>query len=230
MDPQMPDPSQIELNREQVFLLYATFAGDVVRTAHAAGVRPVDVLKIAEEEGWATKLAPIIELQKSQRPGDVERAINRALNFAQCHRMRLFLEKVLNRVCGMSEEELREYIFTSKDAKTNKEGVVTQPGAKVLSTRALADLATALEKVQAMTYQALQDTANDRSRRKEQTSDDGADAGMLHARIAKAMAEVKSSSTPRAMLFDAQLTLAQSQVESAARNAKPVNPLDNDDH
>ena len=229
MDP-LPDPSEIELNREQVFLLYATFAGDVTRTAHAAGVRPMDVLKLAEDEGWDKKLAPIIELQKSQRPGDVERAINRALNFAQCHRMRLFLEKVLNRVCGMNEEELKEYIFTSKDAKTNKAGEILSPGAKVLSTRALADLATALEKVQAMTYQSLQDTANDRARRKEQVTDDSADAGLLHARIAKAMAEVKASATPRAMLFDAQLTLAQSQVAEAAQSTKPVSPLDNDDH
>lgn len=63
------DTSDIDFDRAQVFLLYATFAGDIVRTAHAAGVRPVDVLRVADEEGWTAKLAPILELSKSQRPG-----------------------------------------------------------------------------------------------------------------------------------------------------------------
>lgn len=217
------DTTEIDFDRAQVFLLYATFAGDVVRTAHAAGCRPVDVLRVAEDEGWMAKLAPILELSKSQRPGDVERAINRALNFAQCHRMRLFLEKVLSRVCGMNAEELQEYIFTSK---TDKNGLETS---KVLSTRALADLATALEKTQAMTYQALGDTAQDRGRRKEQSAGEDNNAGELHVRIAAAMSVVKASATPRAQLFDAQLTLAASQVAEATKIAQsPGNPYNED--
>lgn len=222
------DTTEIDFDRAQVFLLFATFAGDVVRTAHAAGCRPVDVLRVADEEGWTAKLAPILELQKSQRPGDVERAINRALNFAQCHRMRLFLERVLHRVCGMKKEELEEYIMTNKTNKTDKNGF----GTKVLSTRALADLATALEKTQAMTYQALGDTAQDRGRRKEQSAGDDTNAGELHVRIAAAMSAVKASATPRAQLFDAQLTLAASQVAEAAKTAKaeatPGNPYNED--
>lgn len=224
----MLNPDEQDFDRAQVFLLYATFAGDVVRTAHAAGVRPVDVLRVADEEGWMDKLKPIIELSKSQKPGDVERAINRALNFAQCHRMRLFLEKVLNQVCNMTAEDLREYVFLDKPDKNGN-------SAKSLSTRALADLATALEKTQAMTYQALGDTAQDRGRRKEQSSADESNAGDLHARIAAGMAAVKASSTPRAMLFDAQVALAESQKVKQAKlaaivEAAPGNPLDSDDH
>jgi hypothetical protein len=219
--------SEIELDRQQVFLLFATFGGDVVRTAHAAGVRPVDVLRVAEAEGWMAKLGPIIELQRSQRPGDVERGVNRALNFAQAHRMRLFLEKILSRVCGMSEGELQDYIFT------HREGKGQLPGAKMLSTRALADLATALEKCQAMTYLALQDTANDRTRRKEQVTGDDTDAGALHLKIAQAMAEVKALRTPASGLFDAQIELAALKVKEQVKRAEPepvVSPLDNDDH
>src|SRR5688572_22843964 len=106
--------SEVEFDSAQVFLLYATFAGDAVRTAHAAGLRVVDVVRVARDEGWDTKLAPIIELSRSQRPGDLDRAINRAVNFSQCHRMRLFLERVLSRVSGMNAEELEQYILTSK--------------------------------------------------------------------------------------------------------------------
>ena len=220
------DTSEIDFDRAQVFLLYATFAGDVVRTAHAAGCRPVDVLRVADEEGWTAKLAPIIELSKSQRPGDVERAINRALNFAQCHRLRLFLERVLSRVCGMDKHELESYILTSRKDKNGEEG------SKVLSTRALADLASAIEKCQAMTYQALGDTAQDRSRRNEQSAGANNDAGELHIRIAQAMSAVKASSTPRAQLFDAQLAVAASVASEATKTsieaAKPGSPYNED--
>lgn len=220
------DTTEIDFDRAQVFLLYATFAGDVVRTAHAAGCRPVDVLRVADEEGWTAKLAPILELSKSQRPGDVERAINRALNFTQTHRLRLFLERVLSRVTGMSASELEEYILTSK---IDKNGVET---AKVLSTRSLADLATAIEKCHSMSYLALNDTATDRGRRKEQSTNEDTNAGELHVRIAAAMSAVKASSTPRALLFDAQIALAETLIAEATKTAAapPASPLDNDDH
>jgi hypothetical protein len=216
------DTSEIEFDRAQVFLLYATFAGDVVRTAHAAGVRPVDVLRVADQENWTAKLAPILELSKSQQPGSVERAINRALNFTQTHRLRLFLEKVLSRVCGMSEAELKEYVFLDKPDKNGN-------SIKSLSTRALADLATAVEKCHAMSYLALNDTAQDRGRRKEQSNAEDTNAGELHVRIAAAMSAVKASSTPRMALLDAQLAVAATLTREAAKDAKPSNPNDRDD-
>lgn len=224
----LPDPSEVALDREQVFLLYATFAGDVVRTAHAAGVRAVDVLRVADEENWTEKLKPIIELQKSQRPGDMERAVNRAVNYVQAHKLRLFIEKVVGRICGMNEEELKEYLFP-QETQYNKDGSV-RCEVKKLATRALADLASALEKVHSMTYLALNDVAADRSRRKESAADDAADIGALHVRMAAAMAEVKTSPSIRAQLFDAQLTASASVMKEAIQTAPPVNPLDNDDH
>jgi len=212
-----------EIDREQAFLLYATFAGDCEKTAHAVGVRPVDILRVVDEEHWNDRLRSIIELKKSTRPGDLERAINRALNFAQAHRMRLLVERVLHEIAGMTTEQLKSYLFTEHSAKT---GV---PYAK-LSTRALADLATALEKAQSMSYLALNDTVQDRTRRKEQAEDGGSSGGELHARIAEAMARVKESSGPRAQLLDAQLAIANNAAKEQEATAKPANPLDNDEH
>lgn len=210
---------EIKLDREQAFLLYATFCGDVVKTAHALNVRPVDVLKMVEEESWNERLKTILELKQSAKPGDIERAVNRALNFVQAHRMRLFVERILHKLVSMGDEEVAEYMFSDHATKT---GEVF----KRLTTRAVADLASAMEKSHALSYQALNDTAPERAKRKE-PGEDGSAAGDLHAKIAAAMAKIKESSSPRAQLFDAQVEIGQSLVKEIS---KPVNPHDNDDH
>lgn len=224
--PSPEDAQEVVFDREQAFLLYATFCGDLEKTAHALNVRPVEVLRMVDEEGWNERLKSIIELKKSGRPGDIERAINRALNFVMAHKFRLFLERVLSRVTGMSPEEFETYLLTNE----TKDGSFSR-----LSTRALADLASAMEKAQAMSYSALNDTAPERVKRKT-AEDDSTAGGELHARIAKAMAEVKLSRSPRAALFDAQVSVSQATAPVAVRPKlppppeKPGNPLDNDDH
>lgn len=208
-----------QIDRENAFILFATFAGDVTRTAHALNVRPVDVLRMAEDNGWLDKLAPILSLKKSTKPGDIERAINRALNFAQAHRMRLFVSRILNRLCGMSADEFETYLLTNTDSK----GITTPK----LSTRAIADLASALEKCQSMSYAALGDLAQDRAKRGD--SDDDGDSQMdIHARIAAAVAEVKREDTPRALLFDEQLKAGeasklQAEADAISKGSNPYN-------
>jgi hypothetical protein len=220
IDPTLPDPhdNDLKVDRANAFMLYATFCGDVVRTAAALGVTSVTVLKMADEENWAEQLKPILELKKSQRPGDIERAINRALNFVQAHQARMFLQRVLQRMTGFTQEELEEYLLTDRSAKDGSQF-------KRLSTRALADLASALEKAQSLTYMALNDTAQERVRRKE--DDSSGSASDLHLKIAEAMGKVKASNTPRALLFDAQLAVAQDVV---VKSIVPPSPLDNDEH
>jgi len=218
----MQDNSNNEtFDRAQAFLLYTTFTADVERTAHALGVSPVSILRVADAEGWNAKLQNIIALSKSQRPGDFERAVNRALNFTQCHRTRLFLERVLTKLTGFTDEELTHYIFSAHADKTGEKY-------SKLTTRAVADLTSALEKCHAMSYLALGDTAQDRNRRQEQT-DDGASVGVLHIQIAKAMSEAGASTTPRGLLLDAQLEQAASAKARAERQPEG-NPNDNDDH
>lgn len=210
------------IDRENAFMLYAAMCGDLERTAHALNISPVEVLKMADDEKWNDKLKSILELKKSSRPGDIERAINRAMNFVQAHRMRLFLERVIVKLTGMNETELTEYLFTGHSPKDGT------PYLK-LSTRALADLMSALEKAHALSYQSLSDTAQDRSKRVE--SDDGKSGGELHAQIAEAMRKVGRSRTPRAQLFDAQLQIGEKERQRQENlEQSQNNPLDNDDH
>lgn len=209
-------------DREQAFLLYATFTGDIVRTAHALDVPEIAVLRVADEEGWQNRLGPILTMKKSSRPGDVERAINRAMNFVQAHQFRLFVDRVIRRVSGLDDTEFEDYLMC---AHTVKGEVVRK-----LSTRALADLASAMEKAQALTYAALNDSAPERAKRAT-VDDDGAAASEMHAKIAAGMSAAGTSGSPRALLFDAQLAKAAAVVQDMeAKDKKPGNPYDSDEH
>lgn len=216
-----------EIDRAQAFILYATFAGDVEKTAHALGIRPADVLRVVDEEKWTEQLRTVIELKKTAKPGDWDRAINRALNFAQAHRMRLLVERVLHKIIGMDDEALKDHLYSEVNTKTG--GTYRK-----LSLRPLADLATALEKAQSMSYLALTDTVQDRTRRKEQGESETA-GSELHERIAAAVAAVGKSTSPRAQLLDAQLQMAdharKEQVTAKGFTSEPkVHPNDSDDH
>lgn len=191
---------------ENLFLLYATFCGDVARTAHAADLAPELVQGLAAEHGWDKKLKPIIDLKQSTTAGSVERAVNRALNFVQAHRMRLFLERVLKKMAGMSPTDLDSFLFP----QVLRGKVENQMVYQTLSTRALADLASALEKCHSMTYLALNDTATERKERKEDGNDD-ATAVETHLRLAAAMAASGGGSAKsiKAICLDAQLHIAQ---------------------
>jgi hypothetical protein len=208
-----PEAMPQEVNRQTAFLLYATFCGDVERTAHALNVRAVDLLRVADAEGWDNKLAGILALKKSARPGDLERAINRALNYVQAHIWRQFLDRIVQDLCNMSPAQL---------------AACDEKGKPNVSPRSLADLSSALEKAHHMTYAALNDTAGERTKRKLDEDDATASPAQLFTQMAKAMAEVEQSTTPRAMLFDAQLAQAQRLTEKA--QPAPCSPLDDDDH
>jgi len=208
-------PSQrgaILLNKEQAFLLYATFCGDPVRTAAALGVQAFDVIHCAESEDWNGRLKPILDLKKSTAPGDIERGVNRALNFVQGHRLRMLLERVLKDMLDCTDEELRGHLVDLGQAQLREFSKQEQPPTHVkakLTTKAFADLATAIEKAHALTYMALVDTATDRAKRK--SGPDDADTGAdLHAKLAKAMSQLRD--TPAGNAFDAKLGEAQGTV------------------
>jgi hypothetical protein len=203
---QQQHPEVKILGKEQAFLLYATFCGDVERTAHALNVEPSLVIDTAEKYGWNKKLRGIIALKQSAAPGDVERGINRAINFTMAHRYRLVLERVINKLSDMSKKELEAYVMV--DELNTKTGV----SKTVLTTKALADLAAALEKCTLMTYQALADTTQDRARRDE-AEGGGEASGAIHAGIAKAMAEIAADHSPGALMLDAQLAAGQANAE-----------------
>lgn len=207
------------IDRSQAFLVYASFCGDIERTAHALELTPVQVLRVVDEENWTARLKPILELKKSGKPGDLERAMNRALNFVQAHRMRLIVERAIKHFTGMDEQTFSEMM--ANGTRFTKDG---QPALLKMSTRAIADLASALEKAHAMTYQALGDTSQERMRANApaQAGDSYAD---MHAQIAQAMAKAGQSTTPRALLLDAQLAHAQLAPKSPVDDS-----YDRDEH
>lgn len=205
----MPDSSYVKelqknvahIDRENAFLLYAAFTGDLERTAHALGIRTIDVLNIANEDHWGEKLKGILDLKKSGKPGDIERAMNRALNFVQAHRMRLIIERAIRKLSSMTDEELEEYLFTDQTSGDKPMTV------KRLTTRPLADLAAAIEKCHAMSYAALNDTTQERVKRDNLGKDEVA-AGEMHVQMARAMSEAGKSKSIPAQLLDAQLAIA----------------------
>jgi len=201
------DPPSVEIfDKENAFLLYSVFCGDAMRTAHALNVEPALVTKLAEENNWDRLLKPIIDLKQSSRAGDVERAINRAFNFVQAHRARVFLERVLKSLTGMTPNDLEAFLFPKR---TQRDGNVTQ----TFSTRALADLASALEKCHAMTYLALNDTASDRKERGEDGEGGGESASEIHIKLAEAMSKAGAKSKSiKGMILDAQLEMAQERA------------------
>lgn len=208
------------LDRGHAFQLFAIFGGDIIKVAAALEVHPSAVLKAAEEEGWLEKLKPILDLRASARPGDWERSINRAKNYIQAFRFQVFLERVMGKLIALNDADLSEHIFALKIGK-GEDAAVT----RTIATRGLADLASALEKAHSMTYQALNDTATERTKRKERDGQDEA-SGDLFVKISDAMAKVKSSTSPRAQLLDAQLA----EAERIAKESKQTSPLDNDNH
>jgi hypothetical protein len=177
-------PAQIEITEDEIYLLYAAFCGDVDRTAHAANTTPDVVLKLKEAGNWDQKLKSIIELKRSGRPGDVERAINRAINFVQAHRLRMVLENVVREIASMPMKRLMELLLS---------GACDGDGNRIqkLQTRAFADLASAIEKCHAMTYLATNDTSTERKGRDGEFAADGMSMGEIHAKIAASFSKPK---------------------------------------
>lgn len=212
MDNKFLPLGDVIIDREQAFLLFATNCGDIIKTSHALGIDSVALLRVVDEEGWCARLQPILEKMKSHKPGDLERGINRALNFVQAYRLRMILERAIREMTGWTDEQLRANLLQETCTKM---GSSTK-----LSTRWAADFATALEKCHSLTYQALNDTTSERIKRKEESTDGS--ALDLHARIAAAMGSAGGTKTPRGLLFDAQLEVAADIAQKAAIPKPPV--------
>jgi hypothetical protein len=195
-------PLQTKKDIADAFVLYTVFLGDAVKTAHALNVSPEAIVNVAEEQGWNEKVGQLAELRKSDKPGDLERAINRAVNFAQAHRTRQQLERAIEMIENWSQEELESNLMMPiVDKKT---GSISYN----FSARPLADLTAALEKAHTLTYLSLGDTAQDRARRKEETTDSVIAASAMHKQIAEGMAQVGREHSAKTKLLGAQLEQA----------------------
>jgi hypothetical protein len=215
--PTIKNQESKEPDREQAFILYATFCGDVERTAHALDLQPKAVLEMAREGEWQERLSAIIELRETKRPGDVERGINRALNFAQAQEMRKLVQRMMQNLAQMTNKELVEFCM-SVVKTTNKDGTVTEE--RRLGTRPFADLASALEKVHMMSYYALTDTAAERGRRSKE-GPDKASLAQMEAAIREAVTKAAGQSSPQAKLTAEQTARGESL---AKQNGPPSAP------
>jgi hypothetical protein len=198
------DAAQLRLDVEQVFLLYTNFCGDVDATAAAVGCSPRVIAALADAEGWRDKIAHIIAKVKSRKPGDVERAINRAMCFVQAFRYLRFLERACRSMFNWTDAELHDYLVTW-ETKGKGEDVVKVPK---VNARALSDMAHALETAQQMCYFALNDTTPERGKRNE-TGQEELAASAFHAEITAAMDRAAQPATVRGQLAEAQIERAQ---------------------
>jgi hypothetical protein len=163
-----------KLDVSQVFLTYTALVGDVAKTAVALDLDPEIVDQLARDEGWNSKLQRVCLMSKGGKPGDFERAQNRALCFVQGHRLRTLLDGLLVRLQDLTPEQLADEL-TVTGAK----------GARHISARFVADLAAAAEKAHGLTYAALGDTAGERAHR--DSPDEEMNASALHAAVLSAL-------------------------------------------
>jgi hypothetical protein len=191
--------------------------GDFERTAHALHVEAAFVFELAREGQWQERLQAILQLKKSKRPGEVERAINRALNFAQAQEMRKLLFRMMQNLAGMTNKELVEFCISTVKT-TNADGTVTEE--RRLATRPFADLASGLAKVHMMSYYALTDTAAERSKR-SQEDPEGPSAAQIDAAIREAIRKAAGPCSTEAKLVAEQSERADALAkQSAPSNAK----------
>lgn len=198
------DKSKLDVS--QIFLVYMSLVGDVEKTAVALDMSPQLVEDLAESEGWRSKVSRLCVLSKGGKPGDYERATNRALNFVQAHQLRGVLSGMISHFSKLTlEDQLNELIIT------NKEGAPVAVSAKFF-----AELTTAMEKVQGMTYAALGDTLGERKDR-DLSKDGELGADALHAAVIQAL---NSARTPKGIDPAVLVANAQTDIVKQLGNGK----------
>lgn len=195
------------INREQSLLLYVTNGCDVAKTAFSLGIDAVCLQRVVDSEKWDERLGSIREKMKGETPGSVERGINRSLNFVMAHRFRILLERALQVMENWTDSELRDALTSESTSKAGKTSYR-------VSTRWAGDFSSALEKMAAMSYAATNDSATERVRRRDEEGS-GESKIDIHQRIAQVMSGVAESKSPRHLLLDAQLEVADHVAQKA---------------
>lgn len=203
------DTKDITIDASQAFLLWTANNFDCAATAHVLGISAIALQRVIDDEQWVERVAPIVAKIKSQKAGDFDRACNRAIAFVQGTRFRLICERVISEITGWDRETLRENLSPENISKSGS--------SRKISTRFLGDLASAIEKANAICFAALSDTATERAKRNDSAEVPVID---MHAAIAKCMGSVGDSKTPRKMLLESQLEQAES-IKTQAAIPKP---------
>ena len=158
----------------QVFLVFMATIGDVPKTAAALDLDPHFVAWLAEQEGWLEKVKRVSIMSRSEKPGDWERAQNRALNFVQAHRARMLMDRLILALTNSESDDFLEHFRTR-----------TKDGRDGYSARFFSDLMAALDKAHHLSYAALGDSVGERLDRDKE--DGEASANQIHAALLAAL-------------------------------------------
>lgn len=202
------DMSEIDTNNVDVAAVYIGFTalvGDVERTALAFNLTPRVVRHLAEKFDWNDKIRSISMLNKSGKPGDWEKAQNRALSWVQGHMLRSVLQRILENINNMTREDVVRTVINQK-----RTGEVT------FSASFYTDLAAAMEKCHSMCYTALSDSGGDRSRAEKEAVSPEMTMDALHSAMALALNSPVGAGAERVLLEEA--------TEKAVKAAVPKRP------
>jgi len=209
-----------ELNLDHLFLLYATYCGDIKRTANTAGVSEDFVAEKAASLGWTNRIQSLIDLRKADKSVEVQRVVCRTTNFIQAFTLQCIIDDIIHEIQTMERGELIKMLFVEK---LNRNGEGT--GQFTLSLKAFADLATALEKVHWLIYQANSDTVQERTKRKAEKEE--IPTVDIHARLSQAFASMRKI-TPEQMICDATERTQRrtlERIEGCSQPGIPATPL-----
>lgn len=173
----------------QTFLVYMSLVGDVDKTALALDMDPEIVRALAEQEGWVEKIRRVSLLSKSEKPGDHEKGVNRALCFAQSHIFRSMIQRVLDALSKHDGERLLA------DMASIKAGQVS------ISAKLFSDLASAMEKAHHLSYLALGDESASRGGKEGEEEKDFSMAA-THASVLAALNHPVAAGAERKLLED----------------------------
>lgn len=161
--------SEPKIDVSQVFLVFMALVGDVSKTALALDIPEATVQEMADREGWADKVKRISVQSKSGKPGDWERAQNRALNFVQAHQLRRAIDRVITRINEQDAQSLIEH--------TSPQGNVTY------TARIFTELTKAMQSCHEMTYSALGDSVKERDTSTADGETTALNSAALHAAV-----------------------------------------------
>lgn len=208
----LADLPTLSFDREQAFMVYASFSGDAFKTAAAMSVPETEVFQAEREGKWRDRLEAVVKLKSHGKPGDVERGFNRVNNFVQAHRMRCVLDRVVSRLYSLDTQGVIDFASTITVRKLR--GVDDEIEEHKIGTRVFSDLLTAIEKCQMLTYMALGDTATERKVRNEQG--DEVASRDIHAQIAEAVSKAAGDNVRQALAQQ-----SQEQLDNIIENLHP---------
>lgn len=190
-----------------IFLGFMALVGDIDRTALAFNISPRVVRFLADKDGWNDKIRSVSLLNQKGKPGDFEKASNRALSFVQGHLLRSIMQRILENLNNMSRAEIVKTVISQK-----RTGEIT------FSASFYSDLAAAMQKCHEMCYVSLGDSAGDRGRENKEALSSELSVDALHSAISAAL------NTPAGA--GAERILLEKETEKVVKESVPKRPVD----